>query len=52
MITKGCLTKLLANAVDKSYMGCHEPEIIMYMKMVVSTVWMEEALQQQQEAEI
>jgi ParB-like chromosome segregation protein Spo0J len=51
VVAKGYLTKLLANEAVKSYIGRHEPEILTHLKLVVNTVSMEEAVQQQQEAE-
>ncbi len=41
------LTKLLANGAVKSYIGRHEPEILTHLELVVNTVSMEEAVQQQ-----
>ena len=46
MLTKGYLTKLLANGAVKRYIGRHEPEILTHLEMVVNTVSMEEAVQQ------
>jgi ParB-like chromosome segregation protein Spo0J len=51
VVAKGYLTKLLANEAVKSYVGRHEPEILTHLELVVNTVSMEEAVQQQQEAE-
>lgn len=51
VVAKGYLTKLLANDAVKSYIGRHEPEILTHLELVVNTVSMEEAVQQQQEAE-
>jgi hypothetical protein len=45
------LTKLLANGAVKSYIGRHEPEILTHLELVVNTVSMEEAVQQQQHAD-
>ena len=50
MVAKGYLTKLLTNKAVKSYIGRHEPEILTHLDMVVNTVSMEEALQQQKVA--
>ena len=50
VVAKGYLTKLLANEAVKSYIGRHEPEILTHLELVVNTVSMEEAVQQQQEA--
>ena len=44
----GLHTKLLANEAVKSYIGRHEPEILTHLELVVNTVSMEEAVQQQQ----
>lgn len=41
------LTKLLANDAVKSYIQRHEPEILEQFELVVNTVSMEEAVQQQ-----
>ena len=49
VVAKGYLTKLLANEAVKSYIGRHEPEILTQLELVVNTVSMEEAVQQQQE---
>ncbi len=49
VVAKGYLTKLLANEAVKSYIGRHEPEILTHLELVVNTVSMEEAVQQQQE---
>jgi len=51
VVAKGCLTKLLANESVKSYISRHESEILTHLEVVVNTVSMEEAVQQQQEAE-
>lgn len=48
VVAKGYLTKLLANGAVKSYIGRHEPEILTHLELVVNTVSMEEAVQQQQ----
>jgi len=47
VVAKGYLTKLLANGAVKSYIGRHEPEILTHLELVVNTVSMEEAVQQQ-----
>jgi hypothetical protein len=47
VVAKGYLTKLLANGAVKSYIGRHEPEILTHLVLVVNTVSMEEAVQQQ-----
>ncbi len=47
-MAKGYLTKLLGNDAVKSYITRHEPEILEYFELVVNTVSMEEAVQQQQ----
>ncbi len=52
VVTKGYLTKLLANGAVKSYIGRHEPEILTHLELVVNTVSMEEAVQQQQVTEV
>lgn len=49
VVAKGYLTKLLANAAVKSYIGRHAPEILEHFELVVNTVSMEEALQRQAE---
>ncbi len=48
VVAKGYLTNLLANAAVKSYIGRHVPEILTHLELVVNTVSMEEAVQQQQ----
>ena len=45
------MTKLLGNDAVKSYITRHEPEILEYFELVVNTVSMEEAVQQQLEAD-
>ena len=52
MVAKGYLTKLLANEAVKSYIGRHEPEILTHLELVVNTVSMEEAVQQQLDSEV
>lgn len=47
MVAKGYLTKLLANDAVKSYIGHHEPELLTNLELVVNTVSMSEAVQQQ-----
>ncbi len=47
VVAKGYLTKLLANKAVKSYISRHEPEILTQLELVVNTVSMEEAVQQQ-----
>lgn len=49
VVAKGYLTKLLANEAVKRYLTRHEPEILSHFELVVNTVSMEEALQQQGE---
>jgi ParB-like chromosome segregation protein Spo0J len=49
VVAKGYLTKLLANEAVKSYIQRHEPEILEQFELVVNTVSMEEAVQQQGE---
>jgi hypothetical protein len=51
VVAKGYLTKLLANEAVNSYIGRHEPAILTHLELVVNTVSMEEAVQQQQEAD-
>jgi hypothetical protein len=43
----GYLSKLLANAAVKSHIARHELEILSHLALVVNTVSMEEAVQQQ-----
>ncbi len=50
-MAKGYLTKLLGNDAVKSYITRHEPEILEHFELVVNTVSMEEAVQQQLEAD-
>jgi hypothetical protein len=47
VVAKGYLTKLLTNEVVKSYIGRHDPEILTQLELLVNTVSMEEAVQQQ-----
>jgi hypothetical protein len=47
VVAKGYLTKLLSNGAVKSYISRHEPEILTHLELVVNTVSMEEAVQQQ-----
>jgi hypothetical protein len=50
VVAKGYVTKLLANPAVKSYIGRHEPKILSHLELVVNTVSMEEAVQQQSQA--
>ena len=50
-MAKGYLTKLLGNDAVKSYITRHEPEILEQFELMVNTVSMEEAVQQQLEAD-
>ena len=49
MVAKGYLTKLLANETVNSYIQRHEPDILEQFELVVNTISMEEAVQQQAE---
>ena len=49
VVAKGYLTKLLANEVVKTYIERAEPHILEQFELVVNTVSMEEALQQEQQ---
>ena len=49
VVAKGYLTKLVGNEAVKSFIFRHEPEILEQFELVVNTVSMEEAVQQQQE---
>ncbi len=51
VVAKGYLTKLLGNEAVKSYITRYEPEILEHFELVVNTVSMEEAVQQQLEAD-
>lgn len=51
VVAKGYLIKLLGNEAVKSYITRHEPEILEQFELVVNTVSMEEAVQQQLEAD-
>lgn len=51
VVAKGYLTKLLGNDAVRSYITRHEPEILEHFELVVNTVSMEEAVQQQLEAD-
>ena len=48
VLAKGYLTKLLANEAVNRYIDRHEPEILEHFKLVVNTVSMEDAVQDQQ----
>jgi ParB-like chromosome segregation protein Spo0J len=47
VVAKGYLTKLLANEAVHSYIARHQPEILTHLELVVNTVSMEEAIQEQ-----
>ena len=47
VVAKGYLTRLASNAAVKSYIDRHAPEILEHFELVVNTVSMEEAVQQQ-----
>jgi RepB plasmid partitioning protein len=47
VVAKGYLTKLVSNTAVKSYIARHTPEIMEHFELVVNTISMEEALQQQ-----
>jgi len=49
VVAKGYLTKLLANEAVNSYIQPHEPDILEQFELVVNTISMEEAVQQQAE---
>lgn len=51
LVVKGYLTKLLGNDALKRYITRHEPEILEHFQLVVNTVGIEEAVQQQLEAD-
>jgi hypothetical protein len=46
------LNLVLANEAVKSFVNRQEPEILLHFEMVVNTVSMEEAVQQQQVSDI
>ncbi len=48
VLAKGFITKLLANESVKHFIECNENEIMEHFVLVVNTVSMEEAVQQQQ----
>jgi len=50
VVAKGYLTKLLANEAVNSYIQRHEPDILEQFELVVNTISMEEAVQQQAES--
>lgn len=50
-MVKGYLSKLLGNDAVKSYITRHEPGILEHFELVMNTVSMEEAVQQQLEAD-
>ena len=47
VLAKGYLAKLLANEAVKTFVGSQQPEILEHFELVVNTVSMEEAVQQQ-----
>jgi ribosomal protein S12 len=47
VLAKGFLTKLLTNESVKAFIGRNESEILEHFELVVNTVSMEEAVQQQ-----
>jgi ParB-like chromosome segregation protein Spo0J len=49
VVAKGYVTKLLSNPAVKSYIARRQPEILTHLELVVNTVSMEEAVQQQME---
>ncbi len=49
MVAKSYLIKLLANEAVNSYIQRHEPDILEQFELVVNTISMEEAAQQQAE---
>ncbi len=51
VVTKGYLTKRIGNDTVKSHITWHEPEILDHFELVVNTICMEEAVQQQLEAD-
>ena len=51
MVAKGYLTKLLGNDAVKGYITRHEPETLEHFELLMNTVSMEEAVQQQLEAD-
>ncbi len=48
VLAKGFIAKLLANESVKHFIECNENEILEHFELVVNTVSMEEAVQQQQ----
>ena len=48
VLAKGFIAKLLANESVKHFIECSESEILEHFELVVNTVSMEEAVQQQQ----
>ena len=47
VVAKGYVNKLLANPAVKSHIGRHDPEILSHLELVVNTISIEEAVQQQ-----
>lgn len=47
VLTKGFITKLLTNEAVREYIDQYEPDILDHFEMVVNTISMEEAVQQQ-----
>jgi hypothetical protein len=52
VLAKGYLNKLLANEAVKTFVNRQEPEILVHFEMVVNTVSMEEAVQQEQVSDV
>ena len=52
MVDKGYPTKLLANVAVKRFISRHDPETRTHQELVVNTVSIEEAVQQQLDSEV
>jgi len=50
VLAKGYLAKLLGNEAVKTFIDRQEPEILEHFELVVNTVSMEEAVQQEEAA--
>jgi hypothetical protein len=51
VVAKGYLTKRLANRAVKSYIGRHEPKMLIHLELVANTVSVEEGAHQHRDPE-
>ena len=45
MERKGCITELMSNESEKSYIGQYEPEILTHLELVLSALSIEEVVE-------